>query len=511
MNQTITDILRNSATLFSDSVYLKEDNGIQCTYFEFNQMVINLSSYFENIGIKKQDRIVIALDNSIVFFICYYSTLKIGAVAVPISHRTKQAKLDYIVKDSKPKILITNNNIKSLTTDSESLIDIFKVKDGKPFILFKRLNAFIKRKEKVTNLNEPNSEDIAMIIYTSGSTGKAKGIVIKHYNILFSAKSIYEYLNIKNLSTIINFLPPFFDYGLYQGILPLFFGGKVILIKNFIFVDQIFELLESETKIVLPLIPTITAKFIEYIQDHTNKNKLHVLPKIDIITSTGAIFHEKYIFALKKHMPFAKIFSMYGLTECKRVSYLDPEFVLKKPRSVGKPMHGVIVKVVQDDLIEVPINTIGKLLVIGKNVADSYWNEKELSSQTFIKYNGEKALLTNDLFVLDEDGFLYFKGRTDDVIKSGGYRISLKEVTELILDLDCVSEAILIPYKDEVYGELLEAVVVPQKGKENIENIIVKKLQEVVDNPFMIPRKIKVVTNISISENYKYIKNEENF
>src|SRR6185436_9618330 len=160
-----------------------------------------------------------------------------------------------------------------------------------------------------------------------------------------------------------------------------------------------------------------------------------------------------------------RIFSMYGLSECKRVSYLPPELVDERPYCVGKPMPNVDAWVADESGSRVPDGEIGVLMVRGSNVALGYWDDPELSGRIFRtgKY-GERCLWTNDLFYQDAQGFLYFKGRTDDIIKSGAYRISLKEITDTILAIQGVSEVAVVPIPHEKLEFVMKAFIVLEPG-----------------------------------------------
>jgi acyl-CoA synthetase (AMP-forming)/AMP-acid ligase II len=357
-----------------------------------------------------------------------------GATAVPISYKLKKDRLEYILADCDPRFIICDQVIGShigmyhktgKTTWVGGIQSNLSVGNVVPLS-----EIFLTSPPRVV-VND--SSEHAMIIYTSGSTGVPKGILLSHSNVIFSAGSISEYLELRNSDKIINFLPPSFDYGLYQAILTLYVGAELYLIERFSFIDQIIKVINTQSISVLPLVPSIAAGIVKFLRSSPEK----VLTSqgresIRSITSTGDVFHPKHIQRLSETFPNARIFSMYGLTECKRVSYLDPSLVFQKPYCVGKPMPGVEVKIVDERMEEVAPCEEGRLLVIGENVALGYWNDPALSEQHFLVEGKTRQLLTNDIFIQDSEGLLYYQHRTDDVIKSGGYRISIREITRLL-------------------------------------------------------------------------------
>jgi acyl-CoA synthetase (AMP-forming)/AMP-acid ligase II len=254
---------------------------------------------------------------------------------------------------------------------------------------------------------------------------------------------------------IIDTLPLSFDYGLYQVLMAFKFGGTVILEKGFIFPEQIFRIIVKERVTGWPVVPTIAAMLCQ--QKNLSR---HDFSHLRYITSTGQVLPSRHIAKLQEAFPQAKIYSMYGLTECKRVAYLPPDQITNKPESVGKAMPNTEVYIVNDEGKEINEAGIpGELVVRGSNVMQGYWNLPEATARALRpgRYSGEKALYTGDLFKKDEEGFLYFLGRKDDIIKTSGHMVSPKEVENVLCEMEDVVEAAVIGVDDEILGHSIKA------------------------------------------------------
>jgi acyl-CoA synthetase (AMP-forming)/AMP-acid ligase II len=266
------------------------------------------------------------------------------------------------------------------------------------------------------------------------------------------------------------------------------FGGTVVLEKSFIYPYHVINIILKENITGFPIVPTIAAILLK----SKNIGK-YDFSKLRYITSTAQVLPAQHIIQLQKIFPNTRIFSMYGLTECKRVAYLPPEDVLKKPNSVGKAMPNVEVYLVNDrgEKITNP-GKIGELVVRGSNVMKGYWNLPEENAKKLKPglYPGEKVLFTGDLFQMDNEGYLYFVARKDNKIKTSGELVSTKEVDNDLHQNDDVLEAAVIGLPDEILGQAIKAVVALKKdsklSKEDIISFCSRKLEK-----FMVPKYIE--------------------
>ena len=260
--------------------------------------------------------------------------------------------------------------------------------------------------------------DLASLVYTSGSTGEPKGVMLTHLGMLTAARSIVQYLGNRRDDVVIDMLPLSFDYGLYQVLMAFMFGGTVVLERSFVYPAQIVDSLIKNRVTGLPLVPTIAALLLA-----TRDLGERRFPDLRYITSTGQVLPPAHIARLRQVFPAARIFSMYGLTECKRVSYLPPEELDRRPDSVGKAIPNTEVFIVDDEGNEIgEARRPGQLVVRGSHVMAGYWGLPEKTAATLRpgRYPGERVLYSGDTFEKDDEGFLYFVGRRDDMFKSSG-------------------------------------------------------------------------------------------
>jgi acyl-CoA synthetase (AMP-forming)/AMP-acid ligase II len=225
------------------------------------------------------------------------------------------------------------------------------------------------------------------------------------------------------------------------------------------------------------------------------------------ITNTAAALPVAHIQALRAAFPQARLFSMYGLTECKRVSYLPPEQLDQRPSSVGIAIPNTEVYVVDEAGCCLLPGEVGELVVRGAHVTRGYWRAPELTAQRFRPgaIAGETVLYTGDLFRMDADGFLYFVGRKDDVIKSRGEKVSPREVENSVCHLDGVAEAAVVGIPDELLGQAILLVVAPRAGSELTEREVRAHCMRTLED-FMLPKYVQIVSELPRTANGKVDK-----
>ena len=329
--------------------------------------------------------------------------------------------------------------------------------------------------------------DLAALIYTSGSTGLPKGVTLTHQNMVAAATSITTYLENISSDIILNLLPLSFDYGLYQILMVFKIGGTVILEKSFLYPYVVVETILREKVTGFPVVPTIVAMLMKL----QNLDK-HDFSHVRYISNTAAHMPAAHVKKLREIFPKTKLFLMYGLTECKRVSYLPPAQVDKRPNSVGIAMPNTEVYIVDEQGQKVRPGEIGELVVRGASVMREYWEAPKETAKVLRTgpHPWEKVLYTGDLFKMDEEDYLYFVARKDDIIKSRGEKVSPKEVENVLHAMDGVSEAAVIGVKDEVLGQAIKAFVVPSGSRTLTEKEVLHHCTRHLED-FMVPKYIE--------------------
>ena len=486
-------------------------------YREIDQSSGRLACILRDMGLKRGDRVVILLDNSSESVISLYGILKSGGVFILLDGTTKAKRLNYILNDSGASILITHTNKKDVVKDAlddyAQIRQIIWVGDSAlvPSHLSTRStpwrNLFPtdgKEDGRIVNfMGGGNIDlDLAALIYTSGSTGEPKGVMSAHTNMISAARSIIQYLENTSDDIIINALPLSFDYGLYQVIMAFIFSGTVVLEKGFVYPNRFLGVIQKERVTGLPLVPTMAAILLrmQNLGDYDFR-------ALRYISNTAAALPVEHILKMRSLFSHVRLYSMYGLTECKRVSYLPPEELDRRPSSVGRPIPNSEVFVLDEEGKEKAAGETGELVVRGAHVMRGYWNAPGLTDRIFRPglHPGEKLLYTGDLFRRDEEGFLYFVGRKDDLIKTRGERVSPKEVENVIVQMEGVGESAVIGIPDEILGQAIRAFVVVTPGASITEMDLLKHCKENLES-FKIPRDIYFLDRLPLTANGKVDK-----
>ncbi|MDH5799217.1 MAG: acyl--CoA ligase [Gammaproteobacteria bacterium] len=490
----LRDGLLSSAKRTPDKVALVIE-GVEYTYSQLMQAALKMASQLVQSGIQRGDRVAIYMDNTWPCVVSIYAVLIAGGVFLVINPQTKSDKLEFVLKDSDAKVLCTDSHLAGVFADvvvNSQVTTVICSGDTSELTLsclldFNQILASNAPLEKPVFV-VPN--DMAALIYTSGSTGVPKGVMHTHQSMVFAAWSLIEYLRLSREDKILLVLPVAFDYGLYQLFMALKLGGTLVIERSFTFPVQVYKRIEEQKVTVFPGVPTIFAMMVS-----AHKKKPLCFPTVTRITNTAAALPEEFVSYLQEIFPNALIYKMYGLTECKRVSYLEPELVNAKSNSVGKAIPGTEVYLLSEKTGQaVSAGETGVLYVRGPHIMLGYWKQDELSRKMLKpgRYPGERVLCTHDLFRMDSEGYLYFVGRNDDIIKTRGEKVSPVEVENALYEIKGIKEAAVIGAPDELLGESVKAFVTLEADSDLTDKKIKKICLSKLEN-FMVPKDIIVV------------------
>jgi len=506
----LQSFLESSASRLPDKTALI--CGEAClTYREINDRADQLAFFLRAVGIARQDRVAIFLDNSVESVISLFGILKADAIFLMLSPKLKSSKLAYILNDCQVKTLITHTAKAAVVSEALTQTNFVKtvlwsgpedrvspgILEGIQFFSFSSLPS------PFSPLPSLNIDlDLASIIYTSGSTGNPKGVMLTHLNMVSAATSITIYLENVEDDSIFSCLPLSFDYGLYQVLMTFKFGGTLVLERTFTFPYQVIKKMVQEKVTGFPLVPTLLAILLG-LKDLENFD----FSSLRYISNTAAALPPAHIAAFRKMFPEVRLYSMYGLTECKRVSYLPPEEIDRRPTSIGKGMPNEEVWIVDEQGNTVGPDVVGELVVRGSNVMRGYWGLPEETARALRpgKYPGERVLYSGDLFKMDEEGFLYFVGRRDDLIKHRGERVSPKEIEHCLCALTGVAEAAVFGVPDEILGQAIVAYLATKDGRPLEENQVLKHCKENLED-FMVPTHVRFMESLPRTPNGKIDK-----
>ena len=502
------DFLTRSAARLPDKVAVvglsssssKAPERRRVTYRELDDLSDALAAYLADSGVTRGDRVVVFGDNTIETVIAFWATLKANAIVSVVNPLTKADKLKYLLNDCRARVLISDGHIASVfepaVADAPSLKTtiVSGVFDAERLAKLPGGAAFDDATGCDGGRPHRNALDIdlASIIYTSGSTGDPKGVMLTHRNMITAATSITTYLENVEDEVILGALPLAFDYGLYQMIMSVRMGARLVLERSFAYPAQVLKTMVEEGVTGFPGVPTIFAILAEM-----KSLKQFDLSKIRYVTNTAAALAEKHIRVLQDLFPTARIYSMYGLTECKRCTYLPPALLDEKITSVGIAIPNTELWLVDENDQKLGPNQVGQLVIRGATVMKGYWEKPEETAKKLRPgpLPGEQVLYTGDLCRLDDDGYLYFVGRMDDIIKSRGEKVAPKEVEAAIYNISGVKECAVIGVDDAILGQAVKAFVVLEANVTMIDKQIIFECQNRLEN-FMVPKFVEFVPEL---------------
>jgi amino acid adenylation domain-containing protein len=497
------DLLLHSASKLPEKIALV-CKKTRLSYGEIDAQSNALAHALERRGVARGDRVIVFADNTAETVVSFWAVLKANAVVSLINPLTKGDKLQYLLDDCRASAMITDAHLADVfvgvAAASKHLRAVI-VSGPIPAEQLAKLPGGIGWDDALAGETERRHApprrrcldiDLASIIYTSGSTGDPKGVMLTHRNMLTAASSISTYLENVEDDVILGVLPLAFDYGLYQLIMAFRVGARLVLERSFTFPAEVLKAVVAEGVTGFPGVPTIFAILAEL-----KSRSSFDFSKVRYVTNTAAALPVKHILVLKDIFPGAKIFSMYGLTECKRCTYLPPADIDRKPNSVGVAIPNTELWIVDEEGKKVGPDVVGQLVIRGATVMRGYWEKPDATAQKLKPgpLPDEKVLYTGDLCRLDDEGYLYFVGRMDDIIKSRGEKVAPKEVENALMNIPGVKEAAVIGVPDEILGQAVKAFVVLEQGMTFDDKALKRECQARLEN-FMVPKHIELVPEL---------------
>jgi acyl-CoA ligase (AMP-forming) (exosortase A-associated) len=502
MDFLLHHMLRSSSSRFLGREALVHGET-RLTYEEVNSRVAGLALGLRTAGIKRGDRVGILLDPSIPQAISIFAISQTGGVFVPISSILFPQQISHIARDCGIAALITTaaklDSVWPMLKDLDSLRFLVIVGDTArddiplPVLDFDSLAASGADRWQDWGIDK----DLAAILYTSGSTGKPKGVMLSHANIIAGASIVSTYLGITSSDRILSILPFTFDAGLNQ-LTTAFQQGATLALINFVFAKQIVEVLMKEQITGLAGVPTLWSLLAQ-----PNSTLQKTSPALRYITNTGGAMPQSVLKVLREALPKTSIFLMYGLTEAFRSTYLPPEELDQRPHSIGKAIPDTEILVLDEhDEICKP-GEVGELVHRGPTVSMGYWGNPDATNQV-LKPNPllppelgdvERVCYSGDLVKTDDEGFLYYVGRRDAMIKSSGFRISPTEVEEVVFQSGQVRHAAAIGIPHEILGQAVKVFVVPGNGKPIDEKELITFCEDRMPR-YMVPKAVEVIDEL---------------
>ena len=477
------------------------------SHTELARRVAVLARAMKQAGVEPGDRVVLLLDNGIGFATAMLAVLHLEAVFVPLSPLTRAAKLAFVLGDTQASALLTQASLESVWHD------VLATAVAPRAIVAMQVDRIVAASPPENKaLADPGLADqaprdahearegkdaLAALIYTSGTTGQPKGVMLGHGNMRAAWRSVQSYLQLREDDVIGLALPMAFSYGLYHLIMAIGTGATLVIERSAAFPVVLLKRWAEHHVTVFPGVPTLFASLL------TQDLSKYDLGALRIVTNAAAALPPAHLDRLRQAWPQARLFAMYGLTECKRASYLPPEELDRRAGSVGRGLPGQRHWLVDDAGSEVVPGGTGQLVVAGPHVMQGYWRRPaETAEKLRPAPDGTPALYTGDLFRSDADGYLYFVSRTDDIIKSRGEKVSPLEVEHAICELPGVVDAAVAGMPDPLLGQAILAHVKLAPGAIISERDVIRHCLARLES-FMAPKAVRFVDELPLTDSGK--------
>jgi acyl-CoA ligase (AMP-forming) (exosortase A-associated) len=470
MTDLLHDLIRHAAARWPQAdalIYQRQT----LSYRELDALVDRVACVLTNaLGLGMQERVAVYLPKRVEAVAAMFGAARAGGVFVPINPLLKAEQVAHILNDCNVRVLVTTSDraaalagslrgCQDVTTvvlvdaDAVTSLDLSPARTLAWEALLDQAGA--------AHLHRVIDMDMAAILYTSGSTGKPKGVVLSHRNMVAGARSVAEYLANRPEDRLLAALPFSFDYGFSQ-LSTAFETGACVVLMDYLLPRDVIKAVASEGITGLAGVPPLWIQLAQLDWPEAAQRSLRY------ITNSGGAMPKPTVLRLRQALPSTSVFLMYGLTEAFRSTYLPPDQVDTHPESIGKSIPNAEIMVVRSDGSPCAPGEPGELVHRGALVAMGYWNDPEKTAARFRpapnRAQGlvlpEIAVWSGDTVVKDEDGFLYFVGRRDEMIKTSGYRVSPTEVEEVLYATGLVKEACAVGVPHPTLGQAVAVVAV---------------------------------------------------
>ncbi|MGI5472195.1 AMP-binding protein [Streptomyces sp. CA-132043] len=476
-------LLDETAATAPDAPAIRDEAG-EWTYRQLDAHSHAFAAWLEKQGIGRGDRIVVRLPTTRELAAMFYGAARRGAAFVPLNPAMRPYHLSTVLGSAEPGLVIGGApdaaGLRSLTT--APVHDMAEV--------WEEVGALAERGERATSV-AVRPDDIATLIFTSGSTAAPKAVVCPHAQVAFASRMLVQALGYRSDDVVFCRFPMSWDYGLYKVLMTCISGCEIVLADGESDLLMLRRMRETGATVV-PLVPSLATMLVTLC-----RREQQPVPPVRMFTNTGAALPGPTIEALREHFPGARVVRQYGQTEAKRITVMPPEEDRERPGAVGLPLPGTEVLILDDEGRPVPPGTVGEIVAAGPHVMAGYWRNPEVTARTFRPdgTTGRNRLHTGDYGHLDEDGYLYFQGRRDDMFKRKGFRMSTVEIEAAAMDIPGVHAAAVLPP-----GDRHDLALFVQSDLEARE--VLKELAQRLE-PAKVPSLCKVLTDFPLTAHGK--------
>ena len=505
-------LLSTSAAQCGDAPALTSKD-VTVTYAQLWRDVSGFGDALRDLGLGRRDRVAVYLDKRIETVTAIFGASAAGGAFVPVNPLLKPQQVGYILQDCDVRVLVTSPDRYALLSEELQQCKALEqvILTGSDAVTPPGVGG----RYAVTSWPQAGGDaprqaaegidlDMAAIFYTSGSTGRPKGVVLSHRNLIVGAESVSSYLGNHCDDVILSALPLSFDAGFSQ-LTTAFSVGAHVVLMNYLLPADVVRLCARHRVTGLTCVPPL------WIQIASQTWPAEATENLRYFANTGGKMPKATLDSLRGIFPRAAPYLMYGLTEAFRSTYLDPGEVDRRPGSIGKAIPNAEVLVVRRDGSPCAPGEEGELVHRGALVSLGYWNDPERTAERFRPAPlpgpgnslAEMAVWSGDMVVKDDEGFLYFIGRQDDMIKTSGYRVSPSEIEEAAYDTGLIRDAVALGVEDVALGQYIALVVSPAAGADIDVSALLSQLRRSLP-AYMLPRRVDVRPAIARSPNGKF-------
>lgn len=449
---------------------------------------------FTGAGLARGERVAVYLPKQPETVIAMFGAAAAGGVFVPVNPVLKAPQVGHILRDSGARVLVTSaGRAAAIAEELTACPDLRHVVlvDGPVERAapcdYHEWSAFLAIEGKP---HRAIDNDPVAILYTSGSTGKPKGVVLSHRNVVAGAASVAEYLENRPSDRLLAALPFSFDYGFSQ-LSTAFLSGAAVVLIDYLMPKDVVKAVERHAVTGLAAVPPL------WIQLADLEWPAAAAATLRYITNSGGAMPQSVLAKLRARLPTTSIYLMYGLTEAFRSTYLDPRQVDARPTSIGKAIPNAEVLVLRPDGSECAPGEPGELVHRGALVSLGYWNDPDRTAERFKPLkptpgivHPELAVWSGDTVVRDEEGYLYFVGRRDEMIKTSGYRVSPTEIEETVYGTGLAAEAVAVGVPHPVLGQAIVVLAVPLEAGASPTTELLAACQAALP-AYMVPARVE--------------------